>query len=462
MSHGRGRSESCRRSPGPRRAFRLAALTVAFAPLAGCQWFPLRHAVVEPESSARPTTVVAAAAPSSDRPAEISPRPADSQKSPPVPPGVPGPVSPPPGSAAPVPAAPTSPAAAAPPATPLLDSLLSKADPGNADTTGPTGEHALELPPPAPATRPGGPAEEPREAAPKSDPGVVKASAPVESAPAEVVVVDAPENAAPTSTEPRDLPPMTATPVEAETAGTVPPEPAPKAIDPEKPVPPVANRDDWADNLAHLREHARRRAGEPSDAAEAWAIRARVLDWLAGDGTAPPSGAPPIWDRVLAALATATAPETADESVVARHLGSAVEALESFAPLQVRVLALCGKIHGFGQYEPLDGPTARAGKPLLVYCEMTGLTCEPGDDGYRSRLASRVEITPTAGGPPAWSRSLGTADDLCRSRRRDFYANYRLTLPATLPPGPYSLRLTQTDLLSGRSIGSSVEFTLQR
>ena len=69
----------------------------------------------------------------------------------------------------------------------------------------------------------------------------------------------------------------------------------------------------------------------------------------------------------------------------------------------------------------------------------------------RSRLASRVEIVAPGGGEPVWTQSLGTADDLCRHRRRDFYVNYRMTLPDGLAPGSYELRLIQDDLVAGQT-----------
>src|SRR5205823_6880497 len=107
------------------------------------------------------------------------------------------------------------------------------------------------------------------------------------------------------------------------------------------PVGPVAKREEWADGLSRLREIARRHAGEPGEAAEAWGIRARVLDWLAGGGDDPRPASVAVWNHVLAALSTATSPETVDEAAVSHHLGAAVEALESFAPLQVRELVVC-------------------------------------------------------------------------------------------------------------------------
>jgi hypothetical protein len=93
---------------------------------------------------------------------------------------------------------------------------------------------------------------------------------------------------------------------------------------------------------------------------------------------------------------------------------------------------------------------------------MEGPQIQETDSGYRSRLGSRVELTLPSGGDPIWSQSLGAAEDQCLRRRRDYFVNYRLTLPSQLSPGPYLLRLTQTDLLTGRSVASSLDVTLSR
>ena len=52
--------------------------------------------------------------------------------------------------------------------------------------------------------------------------------------------------------------------------------------------------------------------------------------------------------------------------------------------------------------------------------------------------------------------SFGPAEDVCASRRRDFFVNYVFKLPQTLPPGSYRLRLTQTDLVANRSTSSEI------
>jgi hypothetical protein len=233
----------------------------------------------------------------------------------------------------------------------------------------------------------------------------------------------------------------------------VPPAAPAKPIDPEKPAlrqtPP---KDAWRSGLTDLRRAADRLAGEPGASAE-WGIRSRVLGWLAGDTEGRPEGA--TWSTVLTALTSATGPETPEPATLSRQVRDAVDALEGLAPLEVTELTLCRRVFGFMLHEPVDANALKAGQPVLLYCEMRGLRYEPLGEQVRSRLGSRVEIVRAGGGEPVWTETLATAEDICPRRRRDYYVNYRVLLPANLPPGSYTLRLTQTDLLADRSATSS-------
>jgi hypothetical protein len=142
--------------------------------------------------------------------------------------------------------------------------------------------------------------------------------------------------------------------------------------------------------------------------------------------------------------------------VAPARIRAAVSTLEDRLPLEIAALELCRKVKGFGDYEPIGEAGCRPGNALIVYCAMVGVRHECDGTLYRSRLASRVEIVAAGDGSPVWTRALGTADDLCRHRRRDFYVNYRITIPESLAPGSYELRLIQDDLVAGQSASRTV------
>ncbi len=334
-----------------------------------------------------------------------------------------------------------APAATKEPATkPEADDPPKPVEPAPAVAT-PNLEHADEPRPSEPKAAE--PVAEPKAAEPVAQP---KAAEPV----AQPKVLEPAEETTPTKVAPLEPPSESEKP---EKPAKIEPTPAE--------VEPAAPRDDWRDGLTRLREFSRQKAGEPGDAAQAWAIRSRVLDWLAGEGPEPQGETSRVWNSVLATLSTATGPETPDASTLAYHLSEAVDALESYAPLQITALSFCRKIDGFGHYDPIEAPAVRAGQPLLVYCEMAGLHYEVRQDDYRSRIASQVEILSTNGGNVVWSEMLGTAEDVCRRRRRDYFVNYRIVVPAKLAPGSYSLRLSQTDQVSNRSVSALLPFVVK-
>jgi hypothetical protein len=227
----------------------------------------------------------------------------------------------------------------------------------------------------------------------------------------------------------------------------------PRPLDPERPD-PLRPEDVWREGLDRLLGIARNRAAESgSDTHDLWRMRAELLEALGEPGNAAASGDGSLPHAVLAALAALACPDSTSSppAVLAAKVRTAVAALEDRSPLQITELQLCRKVKRFGDFEPLEPAACRAGRAVILYCEMAGVRYAPEGDVQRSRLASRVEIVAAGGSDPLWTHSLGTADDVCRQRRRDFYVNYRITLPDGLAPGSYELRLLQEDQVAGQT-----------
>jgi hypothetical protein len=203
---------------------------------------------------------------------------------------------------------------------------------------------------------------------------------------------------------------------------------ASRPIDPSRPSDPPRRADPWQEGLERLVGIADDRAEEAhSETRSLWTLRASVLNWLA-----------------------APDPETA------ARIRTAITTLEDQLPFEITALQLCRKVKGFGDYDPIEPAACRPGHAVIVYCEMTGMRYASDGPSFRSRLESRVEIRAAGGGAPVWGGVLGTADDVCRRRRRDFYVNYRVTIPESIAPGSYELRLIEDDLVGGQSASRSV------
>ena len=261
----------------------------------------------------------------------------------------------------------------------------------------------------------------------------------------------------PLAPPPNEIPSETETLKASATAALDPsrekPTSTPRPINPDRPADPALS---WHEGLDGLKRLARERLADPDDSSGLWRLRVRLLDGL--DLAAREDASGILWRPVFAAL---TESEAADEHARAAGIRRAVRAIEDQAPLEITDLRLCRKVNGFGSFEPVDPSACKSGQAVIVYCEMSGLRYEEVGEMFRSRLTTQVEFVSSQGGEPASKESLGTADDLCRRRRRDYYVCYRINLPEKLSPGSYELRMTQDDLVAGRSTTAAIPMTVQ-
>ena len=235
--------------------------------------------------------------------------------------------------------------------------------------------------------------------------------------------------------------------------------PARVTIDPERPSAPRKPEDLWREGLDNLRSVAREKTSAAGKEASDWPLRSRLLDWIADPNL--DSDPPHLWRAVLTALAATSTPGPADERARGNAIRAAIEALQEHASLEIDDLRLCTKVNGFGSFEPFDASACKAGRPVIIYCEISNLRYEPSGDAFRSRLAAQVEILTAKEEKLISSHSLGTAEDLWPRKRRDYFVNYRINLPKTLAPGSYVLRLNQRDLNTDRTATRSLPFSVR-
>ena len=141
---------------------------------------------------------------------------------------------------------------------------------------------------------------------------------------------------------------------------------------------------------------------------------------------------------------------------------SATAVAEARPSLEIVAIQLCSKVRGFGEVESVDPNTIRPGQRVRIYCEMTGLEYRSEGETFVSRLAAHIELQSGADGPVVWEQTPEIARDVCRRPRRDYYVSYLIELPASMKPGPYRLRLVQTDLLGNRAASREIPMTLIR
>jgi hypothetical protein len=323
-------------------------------------------------------------------------------------------------------------------ATPRLDAAIAKAEAETSAASRPRPKEFVDQPSGLPQEKSSPPGPAPVAATPKVDPDVKTASVPpqpdqdLEHDPAPL-----PENPSPERKKPAQ---------EVRSSSRVATKAAAVKLE-------AAPAESWKEGLEHLRELTRGQKKNDNES-DVWSVRARALEAL---GVEPPTPAQvDLWNALLPILTSAASTDSPDEAVVTADLRRAVDALDDLAPLRISELQACRKVHGFGHFDSIDPASLRPGQTVIVYCEMSGLRYAPVEGGYRSRLESRVEIVSRNEKRSIWSQDLGTAEDICRRRRRDYYVNYRLTLPTEIPSGSYELRLTQTDLNGDRSVSATL------
>ena len=235
------------------------------------------------------------------------------------------------------------------------------------------------------------------------------------------------------------------------------PAPTPLPVEPqpaERPEPaPKTPEETWREGIRALRAVARDHPKTATPGGPNWAVRDRLLAWLAEpdiDSDARGAGDLARGRAVFRGLSALIDPTTTPDSRGA-EIREAVVALETAAPLEIADLTPCRTVHGFGNVEPLEPPSRkpgqvhpscyrRAGRPGLR-ARRPGLPLARRGDG---RAAPRGLDHPLVVAPAGDGRGY-----LPQARRRDcHYIGHKLTLPDGLAPGSYRLRLTQKDLVA--------------
>lgn len=139
----------------------------------------------------------------------------------------------------------------------------------------------------------------------------------------------------------------------------------------------------------------------------------------------------------------------------------ALRRLREQADLSIRNTAFCEEISYFGNYKRFAREECVPGQVVNLYAEIENFRSEPSESGeYRTLLKSQIEII-DANGRPRWGRSFPATEDVCRNPRRDYFHNYQFTIPERMPLGPYTLRLTVVDELSGKQATSLLKFMVK-
>ncbi|MEX1015684.1 MAG: hypothetical protein WDZ31_02975, partial [Phycisphaeraceae bacterium] len=142
--------------------------------------------------------------------------------------------------------------------------------------------------------------------------------------------------------------------------------------------------------------------------------------------------------------------ELAQGSELQRHsIDRRLDELFRDRPLEIRTLALCRRVSGFGVFDAFDSRTFLAGRNqrLIVYSELEHFRPKRLDNGeYEVQLEQEVVLYNESDGLAVWRHEPVRITDQSQNQRRDFFVVQMVTLPARLSVGKYRMKVRITDV----------------
>ena len=208
----------------------------------------------------------------------------------------------------------------------------------------------------------------------------------------------------------------------------------------------------------------------PGDTAAQWQLR--LLQLAIGDEEAARNMPDDTGDGSITFMTRLIEAIIASRSAMENPMLTAQDALEPVrtlyntiqerADLQIPTVALCTRVQTFGVYDemPDDALLANRANRTIVYMEIDNFMSEQSNNGqFRTVLSGELEVL-TPSGQVVWHHEEPEIVDLSRQRRRDFFLAQMVTLPNTLGPGEYVLKISIQDELSGKSTQAVHSFAL--
>ncbi len=155
------------------------------------------------------------------------------------------------------------------------------------------------------------------------------------------------------------------------------------------------------------------------------------------DGAGQASALPPVVPPVLVPQAeTESAPAVAtpaEPPPVALSLGNA---------------CFASRVQGWGVVDRFTESRFQPGQEVIVYFELDNLTAGESPAGHTTCIDAKFTLY-SSDDRIAHEWSFEPLAETCRAQRRDYFARYVITLPASLPAGPARIEVAVVDTLAG-------------
>jgi len=148
-------------------------------------------------------------------------------------------------------------------------------------------------------------------------------------------------------------------------------------------------------------------------------------------------------------------------SLVMNSQRAATDQLAAVSNLDVKTLAFCTDVQGYGVITKFSNNTFQPDQDLLLYCELENVAADEVKDGFETQLQGSYEIIDPNGRRIA-DQLLPMEKEICKNHRRDYFIVYRIYTPMQIGPGNYQLRLTVEDMKAKKFGQASLDFQIQK
>ncbi|MBA7710324.1 hypothetical protein ES703_119264 [subsurface metagenome] len=161
--------------------------------------------------------------------------------------------------------------------------------------------------------------------------------------------------------------------------------------------------------------------------------------------------------------------EKALEYVAGANYGQAVEVLENVlldlrekAPLKIENTALVNEIHQFGMYDERENSVFVPGETILIYSELRNFTSETiGEKLYAIRINEDIQILDVEDNLIFEQKKFVSVELTFKTRGvTDLMLENTITLDG-LPSGNYKIKITVTDIPSGKKVDFVVPISIR-
>jgi len=148
-------------------------------------------------------------------------------------------------------------------------------------------------------------------------------------------------------------------------------------------------------------------------------------------------------------------------SLVMNSQRQATNHLAAASSLEVRSLAFCTDVQGFGVLTKFPHYQFKPDQEILLYCELENVLAQQVKAGFETELQGTYEIIDPSGRRVA-EQLLPMEKEICQNHRRDYFIIYHIFMPMQIAPGNYQMRVMIEDMKASKFGQANLDFQIQK